>query len=221
MRTTAILPVKRLDGAHSRLGEALSGDQRASVAQALFLDTVIKLRRCRKLDDYLIVTADPWVTRHGRWTGHEILVQEEDDGHSNAAIAGIEAAMDRGAERVAVLPIDCPLFDPAELDAQLGRTPRSSIVPDRHRTGTNALILTPPDAFTPAFGPDSCARHVARARAAGVGFTIATIDSLAFDLDTPEDLTELRDRLLLDPAPAPRTATALWEVGAAAEPTPA
>jgi 2-phospho-L-lactate guanylyltransferase len=203
------------------LGDALSADQRATVAQALFLDTLSKLRRCHKLDDCLVVTADPWVIRHARWTGHEVLEQDEDSGHSEAAVAGIAAAMELGAERVALLPIDCPLLDPAELDDHLGQTPRAAIVPDRHRTGTNALVLTPPDAFVPAFGPDSLGRHVARAREAGIGFNIATIESLAFDLDTPEDLAELRDRLLLEPEPAPRTATALWEVGAAAEPTPA
>jgi 2-phospho-L-lactate guanylyltransferase len=219
LRTTAIIPVKRLDGAHSRLAEALDAEQRATVAQAMFLDTLSKVRRCRALDATLLVTADDWVARHAAWTGHEVLVQKRDDGHSEAAKAGIRAALERGAERVVLLPIDCPLLDPSELDAHLGHTPRAAIVPDRHRTGTNALVLTPPDAFEPAFGPDSCSRHVARARAAGVSFTIATIESLAFDLDTPEDLAELRDRLLLDPEPAPRTATALWEVGAAPEPT--
>ena len=217
MQTTAIIPVKRLHDAHARLSEVLSAEQRAALAQAMFLDTLSKLRRCRNLDDLLIVTADEWVRRHARWTGHEVVAQEQDSGHSAAAVAGIEVAMNRGAERVALLPIDCPLLDPAELDAHLGRTPRASIVPDRHRTGTNALVLTPPDAFTPAFGPDSASRHVALARSARVSFNLATIDSLAFDLDTPEDLNELREQLLLDPSPAHRTAQALWEVGAATE----
>ena len=217
VQTTAIIPVKRLDDAHGRLSEVLSTEQRAAIAQALFLDTLSKLLRCRNLDDLLIVTADDWVRRHSHWTGHEVVVQDRDAGHSEAAAAGIEAAMNRGAERVALLPIDCPLLDPTELDEHLGRTPRASIVPDRHRTGTNALVLTPPDAFPPAFGPDSCSRHVALARAARVSFNLATIDSLAFDLDTPEDLNELRDRLLLDPSPAHRTAQVLWEVGAPAE----
>lgn len=221
MRTTAILPVKRLDASHTRLSETLSMEQRSSLAQALFLDMLSKLRRSRSIDECVVVTADPWVARHARWTGHEALEQDEDGGHSQAALAGTKFAMDRGAERVALLPIDCPLFDPAELDSHLGRTPSAAIVPDRHRTGTNALVLSPPDAFTPAFGPDSCARHVARARAANVGFAIATIDSLAFDLDTSEDLNELRGRLLLDPEPAQRTATVLWEIGALAEATEA
>ncbi len=222
MSTTAIIPVKRLDAAHLRLSEELSAEQRASLSQALLADTLLKLRRCRNLDELLVVTADPWVIRHVRWTGQDVLEQESDEGHSQAALAGIKVAMERGAERVALLPIDCPLLDPAELDHHLGRTPRAAmIVPDRHGTGTNALVLSPPNAFAPAFGEDSCARHVSRARSSGINFALTAIDSLAFDLDTPEDLIELRDRLLLEPERARRTAKVLWELGATAEPTPA
>jgi 2-phospho-L-lactate guanylyltransferase len=119
-----------------------------------------------------------------------------------------------GAQRVAMLPVDCPMLDTDELDAHLGRSPRTAlIVPDRHGTGTNALMLNPPDLFLPAFGPDSCARHVSRARATGQSFALEAVESLAIDLDTPEDFTLLRDRLLLDPQPAPRAAKVLWQLG--------
>ena len=67
--------------------------------------------------------------------------------------------------------------------------------------------------FEPAFGPDSCARHVSRARASGISFALDRVESMAIDLDTPEDMDLLRDRLLLDPQPAPRTARVLWELG--------
>ena len=118
-----------------------------------------------------------------------------------------------------MLPVDCPLLDPEELDSHLGRSARTAlIVPDAAGTGTNALVLCPPDAIAPAFGPDSCARHVSRARAAGIAFSLERIGSLARDLDTPDDLVVLRDALLLDPSPAPRTAKVLWELGARAEP---
>jgi 2-phospho-L-lactate guanylyltransferase len=113
-----------------------------------------------------------------------------------------------------MLPTDCPLMDSAELDDRLGSTPRAAlIVPDRHGTGTNALVLSPPDAFQPAFGPDSCARHVSLARAAGIGFAFERLESMALDLDTPEDMALLRDALLLAPEKALRSAQVLWELG--------
>jgi 2-phospho-L-lactate/phosphoenolpyruvate guanylyltransferase len=217
--TAAVIPVKRLESAHERLSAVTEPADRARLAEAMFLDLLTKLRRSKTIDEVIVVTADETVARNARWLGHEVLVQPEDCGHSEAAAAGARMALARGFQRVAMLPIDCPLFDPAELDDRLGQTPRAAlIVPDRHGTGTNALVLSPPDAFAPAFGPDSCARHVNRARSAGVGFALEQIESLALDLDTPEDFTELRDALIVSPERALRTAKVLWDLGAEPEP---
>lgn len=214
MTTIGILPVKRLDSAHSRLSEVLSAEQRKRLAEATFLDALGKIRRCRNIDRTLIVTADPGVQRQARWLGHEVVSQSDDAGHPHAAAAGVRAAIELGADRVAMLPTDCPLLDPAELDDHLGQTPRSAlIVPDHTGTGTNALVLSPPDAFEPAFGEDSCARHVSRARAAGISFALEKLESLSRDLDTPEDMNVLRDALLLNPERALRSAQVLWEIG--------
>jgi 2-phospho-L-lactate/phosphoenolpyruvate guanylyltransferase len=219
VRTTAIIPVKRLDVALRRLEGVLESSDRERLAEALFLDLIAKLPRSRCIDDSLVVTADPSVSRQARWLGCEVLEQTEDSGHPAAAIAGARAAQEAGADRVAMLAADCPMLDPDELDRHLGRTPQALlIVPDRHGTGTNALVLSPPDAIEPAFGLESCSRHISRARAAGISFSLERVDSLEMDLDTPEDMRDLRDRLLLDPEPAPRTAKVLWELGAQPEP---
>lgn len=222
LQTTAIIPVKRLDSAHSRLSESVPARERRRLAEAMFQDLLAKIRRSRSIDDAVIVTSDPAAARHARWLGHSVLERERDAGHSDDAAAGARWAKAQGAERVVMLPVDCPMLDPAELDAHLGDTPRTAlIVPDRHGTGTNALVLCPPDAIVPAFGPDSCARHISRARAAGISFALERLDSLALDLDTAEDMAKLRDALLLDPDPAPRTAKVLWELGSPAPPVAA
>lgn len=217
MKTVAVLPVKRLDTAHGRLAGVLKPAQRARLAEATFLDALSSLRQCNTLDEIVVVTADPNVARQARWLGSQLVEQTEDSGHSQAASAGVRAALELEADRVAILPTDCPLMDPAEIDDRLGRTPRAAlIVPDHHGTGTNCLVLSPPDAFEPAFGPDSCARHVSRARATGISFALERLDSLALDLDTPEDMQALRDALLLAPEKALRSAQVLWELGSEA-----
>jgi 2-phospho-L-lactate guanylyltransferase len=220
--TTAIVPVKGLTVANGRLNGVLSAEERNQLAESLFLDLIVKLPRSRCIDDVLVVTADKSIARQVRWFGHKVLLQESDDGHSEAAAAGARAAMAEGAQRVAMLPVDCPMLEPDELDAHIGRSPRTVlIIPDRHGTGTNGLVLAPPDIFLPAFGPDSCSRHVSRARAAGISFALEKVDSMGIDLDTAEDYTLLRDRLLLDPQPAPRTAKVLWELGERTQPAAA
>jgi 2-phospho-L-lactate/phosphoenolpyruvate guanylyltransferase len=215
MKTLGILPVKRLDQAFGRLEGVLEPKERARLAEAMFLDALGTLRQSRVLDDIVVVTSDPAVARQARWLGSRLVEQSEDTGHAPAASLGAKAAIEMGADRVAMLPTDCPLMEASEIDEHLGRSPRAAlIVPDRHGTGTNALVLNPPDAFQPAFGPESCARHISRARAAGISFALEELQSLSLDLDTPEDLYELRDALLLAPERALRSAQVLWELGA-------
>jgi 2-phospho-L-lactate guanylyltransferase len=83
--------------------------------------------------------------------------------------------------------------------------PEVVIIPDRHGTGTNGLLLAPPDTIPPSFGPDSCERHRALAHAAGVVCRLERPASLLLDIDTGEDLTALRARLSTERIRAPLT----------------
>jgi 2-phospho-L-lactate guanylyltransferase len=69
------------------------------------------------------------------------------------------------------------------------------IVPDRHGTGTNALLITPPGVFEPSFGEGSHDRHQELARAAGVVAETVAVPTLGLDLDTPEDMAAIEARL--------------------------
>src|SRR4051812_10166373 len=143
----------------------------------------------------------------------EVVHDPSEAGQSAAASLGIRAAVERGAERVLLVPGDCPALDPAEVDALLA--PREAgvvIVPDRHGTGTNALLLAPPTAIAPAFGPGSFARHTALAGGAG---RTAELASLGLDVDTPGDLAALRGALAARAGAAPRTRALLDGIAAA------
>jgi 2-phospho-L-lactate guanylyltransferase len=145
-----------------------------------------------------------------------VLRDPRDAGHSEAATIGIVRAGALGASCVVLLPGDCPLLDPPELDAALERMGgggRVTVVPDRHGTGTNALVLAPPNAIAPAFGPGSCARHADRARRAGYEVAVEPVDSLGLDIDTPDDLAALVETLEREPDRAPATAAELVRLG--------
>jgi 2-phospho-L-lactate guanylyltransferase len=159
----------------------------------------------------IVVTGEPVAERAAREQGGEIVPDRDDAGHSEAASAGVARALELGADCAVLLPGDCPLLDPRELDAALERVSagRVGIVPDRHGTGTNALLLAPPDAIAPAFGEGSRERHARRAGAAGLDAALEPVDSLALDLDTPDDLAALQEVLGAAPDRAPRTAAAL------------
>jgi 2-phospho-L-lactate/phosphoenolpyruvate guanylyltransferase len=195
MRTLAILPIKSFAGAKQRLSELLTAGPRAVLAEAMFSDVLLALRRTSAIDEVLVVTGDLGAQRIAGGQGATVL-DDHEDGHNAAATAGIRYAVETAAERALLVPGDCPLLDPVELGALLARpaAPESAlIIPDRHGTGTNALLLTPPDALVPAFGPGSCQRHAGNAEAEGTPHEIVEVPSLALDVDTPEDLHALQE----------------------------
>jgi 2-phospho-L-lactate guanylyltransferase len=215
VRTAAVLPVKSFGAAKQRLGSLLGSGSRHALAQAMFQDVVSSLRKAQGIDQVVIVAAEPTV----EFSAEEqvVLLQDElQEGQSAATLIGIRWAIDAGFERVLLVPGDTPLLAVDELDAMLAGAAADDtsvvIVPDRHDTGTNALLLAPPDAIEPSFGPDSLARHVAAAQAAAVRHRIERVPSLIFDVDTSDDLAVVAATIEAGRTVAPRTRGALRQL---------
>ena len=173
----------------------------------MFSDVLVALRRTPAINEIIVVTGDNGAQRIAGGYGATVI-GDFDQGHNVAAHNGALQALKAGAERALMVPGDCPLLDPKQLEALIERPvgERSVlIVPDRHGTGTNALLLTPPDVFEPAFGEGSRQRHVANAEAGGAVAEVVEVPSLALDVDTPEDLDEVRDTLASTHGGAART----------------
>jgi len=197
-RTIAVLPVKRFGAAKQRLEDDLSDGTRRALAEAMVTDVLIALRRAKGVDEVLVVSGETMaVALAAGYDAAAVVDDPEDAGHSAAAERGIQAALERGATRVLLVPGDCPALDPAEVDELLEdadgvEPPDVVVVPDRHGDGTNALLLTPPDAIRPAFGPGSRERHERLAAEAGASCASIAIPTLGLDVDTGDDLAALR-----------------------------
>jgi 2-phospho-L-lactate/phosphoenolpyruvate guanylyltransferase len=213
MRTLAILPVKGFGAAKQRLSDLLGQGAREALAQAMFSDVLASLRKVKGLDSIAVVTADPRAESAAGGARVQVLRDSAQSGQSAATRIGIEHALQAGFERVLLVPGDTPLLDPLEIDAMLARAAGDRldavIVPDRAGTGTNSLLLRPPDAFDPSFGPGSLERHVEAATIAGVTFRVEGVVSLMHDVDTPGDLADLGALLDERRGVAPRTRGAL------------
>jgi 2-phospho-L-lactate guanylyltransferase len=209
MASTAIIPVKRFSDAKRRLGDALGKRDKRKLVRAMLGDVLDAVGQSAEVERVLIVSDERDIpTTDTDWT----RVPDGDSGdHSVAAGLGVSEALADGAECVVLLPGDCPLLDAAELDGALRRAgpDRVGIVPDRHGTGTNALILCPPDAIEPAFGEGSRRRHQRLAKEAGAVPVLERLYSLTLDVDTPNDLAALSQFLDREPSLAPRTAEVL------------
>jgi 2-phospho-L-lactate guanylyltransferase len=197
MRTVAILPLKNLEHAKQRLARELDPAPRRALVEAMLADVLIALRRATTIDSTLVVSADHVAQRIGAGYGAEVL-QDAEAGHNDAARRGVIRALELGADRVLLVPGDCPLIDPLEIDALVARrvsAPSVLVVPDRHDTGTNALLITPPGALAPSFGDGSHDRHLANARAAQIPVETVAVASLGLDVDTPDDLAAVEAML--------------------------
>jgi 2-phospho-L-lactate/phosphoenolpyruvate guanylyltransferase len=221
MRTVAVVPVKTFSRAKQRLAAGLSEEARGTLARAMLADVLGALGRTKAVESLLVVTADPAAEALAGAAGARVIPDPAETGQSAAAILGIAEARGRGAERVLLAPGDCPTVDPGEVDAVLAGVQRRRvevvIVPDRHGSGTNALVLCPPEAIEPGFGEGSRERHERRARDAGRRHAVEQVASLALDVDTPGDLAALRERLARAASGA-HTRAALAELAAAGAP---
>jgi len=211
LKATAILPVKRFGEAKQRLAAGVGKERRAAIVTAMLEDVLEAIGEARAVERTIVVSSEPRAVDLALAAGAEAVEDPGEGGHSGAALAGAARAEELGADCAVLLPGDCPLLDSRELERLLAGVPTRyvTIVPDRHGTGTNALVLSPPNAIAPAFGEGSRARHVEAARAAGIPHSVEELPSLALDLDTPADVVALTRVLEADRGRARRTAKVL------------
>jgi 2-phospho-L-lactate/phosphoenolpyruvate guanylyltransferase len=209
MACAAILPVKRFGNAKQRLRESLGAGARQALASAMFADVLGALSHSSLIDTVLIVSGEREVSDLALEREVVLIGDETEKGQSAAALTGIARAAALGYDSALLVPGDTPLLDPLEVDTLISNAAVSDlevvIVPDRHGHGTNAVLLDPSGPFQPQFGPGSLERHTEQARDRGLRFEVQAIPSLAIDVDTGEDLAELRRAFDAHHGRAPRT----------------
>src|SRR6059036_1614067 len=129
----------------------------------MFSDVVGALERAATLETIIVVSGDRQV--RDVVAGRDVVLIEDpvEKGQSHAARSGLARASALGCDRAALVPSDCPLLQPADIDGIVAAGAEVVIVPDRHGTGTNALVMDPAGSFEPQFGPGSLQRHTEQA----------------------------------------------------------
>lgn len=186
--TTVAIPVRAFDGAKSRLGAVLDAEERHDLVESLLRRTVAAALATPGVVEVIVVSPDPDVLAVAEEAGATPLLQRSRG--LNPALQ--EARAVATGERLLVLPGDLPTVTSSDLALLLvagdeAGSPSVVLAPDRHRRGTNALLLDPPEAIDPAFGGDSRAGHAWLAESADIRF-VELPGVLELDLDTPDDL---------------------------------
>ncbi len=195
MTIWAVVPVKPLRQAKSRLASVLPEAERAALCRRMLAHTLGVLSEVRELSATLVVSADPEVLEIAAAAGGRTLVEPDPPNLNRALRLGREAARAAGATALLALSADLPRLAPTDVHTLLdlaANPPCLVIASDRHGRGTNALLVAPVALIEFEFGADSFARHVERAREVGVRVEICNLPALGLDLDSPEDLELVR-----------------------------
>ncbi len=197
----AIVPVRGLEGAKARLGEALDAEERRALVERLLTRTVTAAATTPGVVAVAVVSPDPVVLDLAERLGAQ-GVPQGGGGLNEGLVEGRAWAESAGADGILVIPGDLPAVSALELARVVGgaravlaasaaqaSAARAlvAVVADRAGTGTNLLLVAPPRAIGFQFGEGSRAAHAAAART--VGAVYVELDGpLALDLDTPDDL---------------------------------
>ena len=212
----AVVPLRGLRSAKTRLAPELDPDQRLALVREMVERTLDACRRARTIAGTVLVTLDPAAARLAEACGATTIVQRV-PGLNDAIREGRSLAAALGARSILVLPIDLAAISAPAIEAVVasaaahlpppGSAGVVALVPDRHGTGTNALFVAPPDAIEPAFGVGSHALH--RLAAAERELPLVELGGpLTLDVDTPSDLLAAIDARKGEGSPVVGTASA-------------
>jgi 2-phospho-L-lactate/phosphoenolpyruvate guanylyltransferase len=192
--TCAVVPVKALDRAKRRLSSVLPDAARQHLVLTMLQDLLSALAGVEPLESVVVVTPDARVRTLAQDSAATVI-PEPATGELNAAVrSGIAYACSRGIAQALVLPADVPLATSGELLSLIrsrGRQPGVTLAPSHDSNGTNGLLLAPPNAIAPSYGPGSYLEHLSQAMARRVDVNVVHLPGLARDIDEPGDLVQL------------------------------
>lgn len=194
-RIFAVIPVKSFARAKTRLAACLDAPARVALARGMARNVIAAASHARGLESVVVLASDPhtadWAARQGATS----MPEGPRTSFSRVIARAVDALAARGADVVIYLASDLPGLTPTDIE-QLLEAHRGglTIAAASRDGGTNAFVCDTPRPIALAFGPGSAARHLARARHAGLRTTRVNLPAFSRDIDTAADLTALRSR---------------------------
>jgi 2-phospho-L-lactate/phosphoenolpyruvate guanylyltransferase len=187
----AVVPVKDTSEAKQRLAPVLPAYLRQALALAMLEDVLAALAGVDGIAGRLLVTTDPAALVLAARYDCICIGEGADAGHTGAVTAAAQRLVRDGRQSMLTLPGDIPLVTQAEIGRLIAAhrpAPSFTIVPSRDERGSNAILMSPPDAVTLRFGENSFFPHLAAAEARGIAPTVLHLPGIALDIDNPADL---------------------------------
>ena len=190
MSLWAIIPVKPLILAKSRLAHVLLPEERYLLAQAMFRHVLSVLMTAETITGALVISRDTKALSIARELGAKTLQESADSSLNPALLRATMVLQAWRADAVLVLPADLPFINGEDIDQMVDLSTESSIViaTDSEEDGTNALLARPPGAIMYTYGAGSYARHIEAAEQRGIAVRRYDSPRTKLDIDVPADL---------------------------------
>jgi 2-phospho-L-lactate guanylyltransferase len=184
MTAHILVPVKRLDGAKSRLAGALTAREREELVLEMLRHVIGAIRSADAGPVTLVSSAGVRMNGTDRFDDAGLQWNE-------ALARGMATVRE---EIAVVISADLPRLGVDEVRELVAAVPERGLAIARAKDGgTNAVAMRPPGVMQTLFGePGSAALHEEAARRAGLEAVVLDLPGLAFDVDTPEDLVAWR-----------------------------
>jgi 2-phospho-L-lactate guanylyltransferase len=193
MSLWAVIPVKPLNRAKSRLAEVLSPELRYQFAEIMLRHVLTVVAATPQITGTLVISRDTKALSIARDLGAK-TIQESTPSDLNPALErATEVVRLWGAGAALVLPADLPFLTVQDLAtiAEMGAFGTVAVIAtDRERDGTNAMLLRPAGMIPFTYGSRSFERHVIAAKLAGAEVKFYDAPSVQLDVDVPADLEE-------------------------------
>lgn len=193
MSLWAIIPVKPLNRAKSRLADVLTPEQRYALAAAMYRQVLVAVSAAPQVTGTLVISRDTKALAIARDYGARTL-QESTPTELNAALArATEVVRMWRASALLIIPADLPFVTKDDIAhiADLGRTGTTVVLAtDKHQDGTNAMLVRPPGIIDYQYGDASYEKHLKAAAEVGADVRRYDSETLRLDIDIPEDLAE-------------------------------
>lgn len=191
MKCNALVPVKSLTTAKSRLASSFTQHQRERLVLDMLHHVLCVLLDTDLFENVSVVSSDKQVLEKAYLWGAQAVV-EEYHGHNQALHAAALREMSEGVTTLLTISADLPLLTTQEILCFFKQSLQHDVMlaPSRDGTGTNAIIVHPPLAVPYVFGPGSLQSYVEAARKKHLSFSMYRSIGLALDIDTIDDLDE-------------------------------
>lgn len=192
MSVWAIIPVKPLRLAKSRLASVLTPEQRQRFAETMLRHVLTITREVPLVTGTLVISRDNRVLTIAREYGAKTVQESGQPELNSALMRATHIIASWRSEAVLILPADLPLIEPQDIDGLIRAAgyQQNTVVlaTDRNKDGTNALFMRPPGLIDYAYGQGSYHRHAVMARDAGASVLLYESERLVYDIDLPEDI---------------------------------